>query len=153
VSLLYSLFNVIENGEKFQGYMAMIIYIQHTDTSYESVNFDDPISTLSYFKKIYQSYSRDSEEEVDQTFKKLMWAFKLRTENGSRKSGEVQAQHIMRSAAEKIHNAFRELNRDSFPLTAGVVVNVIGEAMNSLVLLMGDCLLEEYHSSKLPVDS
>ena len=92
--------------------MAKLIYIQHTDISYDSlslslfIDFDDPISTLSYSKKIYQTVSRVSEEAIDQTFKTMRGIFTEDTENGSKPTAEVQAQHIMRSAVDKIHDAF-----------------------------------------------
>ena len=75
---------------------------------------------------------------VDKLFKDIMKNVKvrsrLRTKEGSTNSPEVQAQHIMRSAAEKIHIAFQELNMDSF-----VVFGVINEAFDSLLdLIHGD---------------
>ena len=39
--------------------------IQQTDIIYNSVNFDDPISTLSYFTKLCQPFTRNSEEELN----------------------------------------------------------------------------------------
>ena len=134
---------MIKDGEIYQGFLARIIFVQHTDISYDSVNFDDPISTLSYFKKVYQSFTRDSEEDVDQMFRRMMQVF---TETGSEKSAEVQALHIMRSAAEKIHNAFRELNPNTFGNTANFVANVIMEATDSLIFLYRDCIGEDYES-------
>jgi len=133
ISLL-TLFDVVEDGELALGLLASIIYIQQTDVTYDSVNFDDPISTLSYFKKLYQSFSRASEEEVDQLFKDLTRLMKY---EGS-KSAEVEAQHIMRSAAEKIHVAFRELNQDSIANTANFVFLVLKEAVGSLIDLVQD---------------
>jgi len=131
---LFTLFDVVEDGELALGLLASIIYIQQTDVTYDSVNFDDPISTLSYFKKLYQSFSRASEEEVDQLFKDLTRLMKY---EGS-KSAEVEAQHIMRSAAEKIHVAFRELNQDSIANTANFVFLVLKEAVGSLIDLVQD---------------
>ena len=55
-----------------------------------------------------------------------------------KKSPEVQAQHIMRSAAEKIHVAFRELKRDSITITAEFVELVMTEALSSLIQLKYD---------------
>jgi hypothetical protein len=125
---------VVEDGELALGLLASIIYIQQTDVTYDSVNFDDPISTLSYFKKLYQSFSRASEEEVDQLFKDLTRLMKY---EGS-KSAEAEAQHIMKSAAEKIHIAFRELNQDSIANTANFVFLVLKEAIGSLIDLVQD---------------
>ena len=86
-------------------------------------------------------------------FKKLMGVFEMKTEKGSKISAEFQAQHIMRSAAEKIHGAFRELNRDSYGTTVLFVMDVMVQATNSLSNLLQDCLDEDYTSKHLPVDS
>lgn len=134
---LLTLLDVVEDGELALGLLASIIYIQQTDITYDSVNFDDPISTLSYFKKLYQSFSRASEEEVDQLFKDLTRLMKQR-EVDSATSAETEAQHIMRSAAEKIHAAFRELNQDSISNTANFVFLVLKEAVESLINLVQD---------------
>ena len=133
---VYSLLNKIEDGKKLQVFIAKLIYVQHTDISYDSIDFDDPISTLSYFKKIYQIVALEPEEEIDKAFIFMMEIF---TENA-----QVQAQGIMRSAAEKIHGAFRELNRDSYGHTMKFVVEVIKEADNGLLRLMRDCILENH---------
>lgn len=127
---------MVDDGELALGLLASIIYIQQTDISYDSINFDDPLSALSYFKKLYQSFSRASEEEVDQLFKDLTRLWK--TEGGSSHSAESEAQRIMKSAAEKIHIAFRELNQDSISSTANYVFLVLKEAVESLIDLVQD---------------
>ena len=45
--------------------LLMIIRIQRTDTTYDSVDFDDPMSIISYFKKLCQATLWKSEEEAD----------------------------------------------------------------------------------------
>jgi len=124
--------------------MAMIIYIQRTDTTYDSVNFDDPISTLSYFKKVYQPFSQTSDEEVDKHFEPMMSYFERTTKRGSELSAEVQAHQIMRSAAEKIHATFQELDRDMYGIRVMTVTGVISEAHHSLVRLMHRCIVDEH---------
>ena len=118
--------------------MAKLIYLQQTDFTYDSVNFDDPVSTLSYFKKLFQSFSRISDEEVEKIFKDMMGFINKRSMEGSIHSSEIQAQHIMKTAAEKIHTAFQELNRDSFVVTARFVFQVMKEAVDGLVDLIHD---------------
>lgn len=122
---------MVEDGELALGLLASIIYIQQTDITYDSVNFDDPLSTLSYFKKLYQSFSRASEEEVDQLFKDMTRLIKHEASNS-------EAHQIMRSAAEKIHNAFRDLNQDSIANTAHFVFLVLKEAVEGLINLVED---------------
>ena len=108
------------------------------DTTYDSVNFDDPISTLSYFKKLYINFALNS-EEAEQIFNDfMMQIIKKKTKRGSTKSVEVRAQDIMRLAAEKIHGAFRELNQDSIVITAEFVMLVMQEALKSLTELLYD---------------
>ena len=140
-SLLYKIINVIEGGEEVQQYVAGIICIQHMDiTTYNSVNFDDPISTLSYYKKIYRCYSQDSEEEIDGTFEFLMEFF---TTRGSKISAEVRMHHIIRSTAEKIHSAFQELSRDPYLITSKFVMELIAEADQRFISLIHDCIVAE----------
>ena len=125
---------MIEDGEQALSLLASIIAIQQTDTNYDSVNFDDPISTLSYFKKLYQSFSWTSDEEVGQLFEGFIRLLKT---HGS-KSAEIRAQEIMRSAAEKIHTAFRDLNQDSISDTSNLVFTTLNDALESLINLIED---------------
>lgn len=56
----------------------------------------------------------------------------MKTKKGSTDSAEVQALQIMRTAAEKIHGAFRELHPDSFVITAKFGLLVMKDAAGSL---------------------
>lgn len=70
-----------------------------------------------------------------------------KTTDGSTNSVvEVQVQHIMRSAAEKIYGAIREYNRDPIAITAGLVSLVMTEALKSLSYLKHayDCDDDDY---------
>lgn len=118
---------------------AKMIYIQQMDITYDSVNFDDPLSTLSYFAKLCQPFTPHSEEEFNQQFKILMMQIiKMGAKDDSIISAEFQALHIMRSTAEKIHSVFRELNRDADASTAELVTLVVTEALASLIYLARD---------------
>jgi hypothetical protein len=121
-------------------------YIYQTDISYDSVDFDDPISTLSYFKKLFRSYAISRfpsllpEEEVEKLFEDIMHIIKTKTEEGSTRPAEVQAHYIMRSAAEKIHGAFREMYQDSdsvatYKRTSNFVTLVMIEAMADIFVI------------------
>ena len=87
-----------------------MVYFMQTDHSYDSVNFDDPISTASYFTKLCMASDIHEEEPVfqrreeilNQTFQNLMKR-NITTKDGSTQPAAVQVHHIMRSAAEKIH--------------------------------------------------
>jgi hypothetical protein len=134
--LLYlTLIETIKDEEQSFRILVKMIYAQQTDIAYDSVDFDDPASTLSYFTKLYLSFT-DNTKEVEEHFKEtMMWIIKKKTKEGS---NEVRAQHIMRLAAEKIHGAFRELKRDKVVTTSEFVIQVILEAMSSLIDLMDD---------------
>lgn len=60
-----------------------------------------------------------------------------KAKDGSSNSAEVQAQDVMRSAAEKIHGVVREFNRDSVASTANLV-SLVEEAIESLCYLTRD---------------
>ena len=132
---LVTISGVIDEGELALGLLGAIIYIQQVDITYDSVNFDDPISTLSYFKKLYQSFLRCSDEEVDIIFNELTQLLKT---GGNSESAEIEAQRIMRSAAEKIHGALQELNQGSISKTAAFVYAVFKEAVKALIDLVPD---------------
>ena len=109
-----------------------MIYVQQADIAYDSVDFDDPISTQSYFKKLFLSYLNT--EEIEKYVNDMVMQISTKkTKEVSEKSVEVQAQHIMRSAAEKVHGAFQELKRDSIITTADFVALVMDEAIRSLI--------------------
>ena len=105
------------------------IYIRHLDRTYDSVDFDDFISTLSYFTKLYQF-----SPAMDEGFTNMVLAFKMTSE----KSFEVQAQHIMRSTAEKIHGALQDLNPQpaSIGTTFNFVIKVMLDAEEDFVALL-----------------
>jgi hypothetical protein len=78
-------------------------------------------------------------EQADHDFNELMKHLKeMKTKKGSEKSLEIQAHHIMRLAAKKIHCAIQELNQDSIVTTAEFVMLVWIEAVNSLIELTHD---------------
>ena len=116
-----------------------MICIQQTDNTYDSVNFDDPISTLSYFSKLYRPFTTTSEEDLNRFFKGVMMRMSgKKTRDGSTKSAEVQVHDTLRSAAEKIHSAFREFNQDSIAITFQLVTLVMNETIESILYLIHD---------------
>ena len=70
--LIHNLFNVYEDTKNTRLHLERMFYIQQTDFTYNSVNFDDPISNLSYFEKLYRTFSHSSEKGIDEYFKYLM---------------------------------------------------------------------------------
>ena len=110
--LFKTLINTSEEGENVQNHLAKIIYVQYVVTTiYDSVDFDDSISTISYFKKLYQILFSNvrSEEEVDEVFKRMTQMWKGKIMKGSKEPIEVHGRHIMKSAVEKIHRSFRDI--------------------------------------------
>ena len=141
LSLIYNAYGTSERIRVFQDFqelLARIIINQQIDsTYYEFVNFDDPISTLSYFKKLCRPLLSLSEEEFDQMFTHFK-------ENGSKISAEAQAHHIMRSAAEKIDVAliaFRKMKREEMHvfLVDEIMVDAVQEAFGKILVLIRDC--------------
>jgi hypothetical protein len=137
-----------------------IIWIQRIDTTYDSVDFGDPTSTVSYFKKLYQAVSRFSEEDVDRTLNILMARTidkETKDADGSIKSSEAKALSIMKSTAEKIHGDFQKMGRVENQslldilrtLRVKFVISAVIEAMESLLELVSPELLESQRS--LPV--
>ncbi|KAF8971930.1 hypothetical protein BDZ97DRAFT_1153950 [Flammula alnicola] len=131
---LLTTYDLVEDSEIALGLLASIIYIQQADMQYDKIDFDDPIATLAYFKKLYQSFSRIPADEVDELFKDLTRLMKLGGENNP----ELQGHRIMRTAAEQIHVAFQELNQDSISNTANFVLLVMRDALEGLIELVQD---------------
>ena len=146
VFLLYKRIKATEEGDLTRFTLAIIIRIQRMDArTYDSVNFDDPISTLSYYKKIFHIIAQLSDEDIDDHFELMTYLFKLRTaEKGSKLFAEAQAHQIMRSAAERVHVYFREIVYPSQKPYGDLVLGVVFEAHLSLLKLMRDCVIEEY---------
>ena len=58
--LLYILHDKIEDITRVEVIMSRLIQIQHVDhTTYDTYNFDDPLSILSYFKSSIKVLQRD----------------------------------------------------------------------------------------------
>jgi hypothetical protein len=134
--LLRTLNDTFDEGETKQNNMVKIIYIQYVVyTTYDSVDFDDPISTTSYFKKLYLLLlgAPELEEQIDEIFEQLTQFFKGKIEKGSKKPIDVEGQHIMKSAAEKIHGNFRDIKPGSFTVGVNFARNVMNEAMVDLM--------------------
>ncbi|KAF8167195.1 hypothetical protein B0H34DRAFT_4405 [Crassisporium funariophilum] len=130
---LLTMYDLVEDSEMALGLLASMIYIQQTDLDYNAVDLDDRTSTLEYFKRLYQSFSRIPPDEVDDIFKDLS---RLMKSGGS--NAEMEAHRIMRTAAEKIHVAFQELNQDSISNTANFVLLVLKDALEGLIDLVED---------------
>ena len=124
----------IDDSELALGLLASIIYIQQADRSFNQVDLQDPLATLTYFKNLYQAFSRDSPEEVNELFKNLTRLMRLAGPNDV----EGEAHEIMRTAAEQVHAAFQDLNEDSISNTANYVLSVMREALQSLIGLVED---------------
>jgi len=127
-------YDIVEDSEVALGLLASVIYIQQVDMSYDKVNLEDPMQTLSHFKKLYQSFVRLPAEEVDVLFKDLNHLLKIGGENNS----EVEAHRIMKNASEQIHIAFQELSQESIATTANFVLQVMRDALESLIDLVQD---------------
>ena len=137
----------MEEKDTFGGYLEKIIYMQRMDIIiYDSVNFDDLESTLSYFKQLYQHYSGKSEEEVDHMFEILFQSYKHKTDQGSKTPFEDLAQLIMRSAAEKIHITFHNYDRLSYAKTFTSLSLEMNHALIELWTLLVKDLKEDNSS-------
>lgn len=89
-----------------------------TDREYNTVDFDDPVATLTYFKKLCASVFVSSTDEMDQHFDTL---------SGLMDAAEVcitgdQAHGIMRTAAENVHNSFQRLKHGELGATVQSVL-------------------------------
>jgi len=121
----------IDDSELALGLLASTIYIQQADKAFNQVNLQDPLATLTYFKNLYQAFSRDPPKDVDDLFKEL-------ARLGERNNVEGEAHHIMQTAAEQVHAAFQDLNQNSVSNTANYVFSVMREALDGLIGLIED---------------
>ena len=116
----------------------MIVYIQRTDTTFDSVDFDDPRSIIYYFIKLFQSRTGVSEEEAHGTIIGLIKRiFDKETNDDSKNSPGVEALLIMTWTAKHIHGAFQELSPDrhSTMKTAELVLLTMDFALDRLIEL------------------
>lgn len=131
---LLTMYDLADDSEIALGLLASVIYIQKADMEYEKINFEDFTETYQYFKKLYQTFTRIPDEEVDALFMDFNRLLKVKGDT----SMGTQAHEIMRKAAEQIHTAFQELNEDSISATANFVLLVMKEALENLIELIQD---------------
>jgi hypothetical protein len=132
----------MDDSELALGLLASVIYIQQADRDFDQVDLQDPLATLTYFKTLYQAFSRVPPEDVDELFKDLTRLMKLSGPGNT----EREAHQIMRTAAEHVHAAFQNLNQDSISNTANYVLSVMREALESLIGLVQDAEDEDSDS-------
>ena len=133
------------------GRMVMIIYFRETDRTYDSVNFDDPISTASYFTNLCLCSKIGKEETIIQRRREVynqslqdMMKRNITTKDSSTQSAEVPMHHIMRSAAEKIHLILREFHRSQISILATELCEreslvTVAEALKGIRDVMNCC--------------
>ncbi|KIM38178.1 hypothetical protein M413DRAFT_76336 [Hebeloma cylindrosporum] len=141
---LLTAYDLVEDSEIALGLLASMIYIQRVDMEHDTVDFSDPSATLSYFKRLYQSFTRVPTEEVDDLFADLTRRMKLSGEHNL----DAEAHQIMSKAAEKIHSAFQTLNEESISTTANFVLQVMKDALESLITLIEDTEDDDDSDSK-----
>ena len=98
--------------------LPMIIRIQRTDTTYDSVDFDDPMSIISYFKKLCQVTLWKSEEEADFLVDSMMTQIMDKETRDDSLEYAAKAISVMILTAKEIHGALQELGRDDDYSTA-----------------------------------
>jgi hypothetical protein len=95
------------------------------------------MSIITYFKKLCQSMTENSEEDVDNAIDSLVLRiYKREAKDDSIKFPGVKTLRIMRSTAKKIHDAFQELGQDedhSTAKTGTFVLDAMNEALGSLI--------------------
>lgn len=131
---LFTMSDFIDDSESALGLLASVIYIQQADRGFDQVDLQDSLATLSYFKILYQAFSRVPPEDVDQLFKDLTRLMK----SGDPNDAEVEAHRIMRTAAEQVHAAFQNLTQDSMSDTANQLLSIMREAIGGLIGLVQD---------------
>jgi hypothetical protein len=155
--MLHTLIDTFKEGEYTQNILAKMIYIQYVaTTTYDTVDFDDPISTMFYFKKLFKpltGITKSEEPQIDEMFTQMMWVWKGRVEKGSKKPIKIKGVHIMKSAAEKIHCAFRDIKPGSSTIQIDFALEVIIEAMNDLSRLLDESVIEDNFQSNHEIEA
>ena len=113
-----------------------LIYIQRTDSTFHTIDPHEPMSIISYFKKLLQSISLNSDKEIDRVIDNMMVQIvKKETKDDSIKIPGIEALLIMISTVVKIHVACQELGRDedhSSLKTVDLVQHTLREALDRL---------------------
>jgi hypothetical protein len=126
----------LKDFKKTRFAVAKIIFIQRIDTTYDSVDFGDPMSIITYFKQLCKYTLADSQEEVDRVIDGVVLRiYNKEAKDDSIKFPGVKTLAIMRSTAKKIHDAFQELGRDEDHSTVKTAMSVLGaldEGLESL---------------------
>jgi len=112
--------------------MTRMILVQQTDATYDSVDFGDPMSIMTYFEKILQVTTGLSEEKVH-SYILVVRAIYMETKDDSMQIPGLKALSIMKSTADKIHGALQGLGPDEDPSAVMFFVQLtVNEAVRSL---------------------
>jgi len=131
LTLLYHRF-YIKQGEQVRKMMTRMILVQQTDATYDSVDFGDPMSIMTYFEKILQVTTGLSEEKVH-SYILVVRAIYMETKDDSMRIPGLKALSIMKSTADKIHGALQGLGPDEDPSAVMFFVQLtVNEAVRSL---------------------
>ena len=110
--------NYTEKAEPVQESIRILegfIWIQRTNSTYDSVDFGDPVCIITYFKKLFQALTVQYEGGSD--IERVINIILVQIIDRGIKDG-VKALSIMKSTAVKIHGAFQELDWDDDNSTA-----------------------------------
>ncbi|PPQ74042.1 hypothetical protein CVT24_012344 [Panaeolus cyanescens] len=130
---LLTMYDFIEDSETALSLMAGIIYTLAADGEFSSYDLNKPEEAWSYFKKLYQAFSRLPQDQLDELFDDLERLIKSSAQKNSGAPAEAQA--IMKEAAEKIHEAFQDMEEVPVAHTANFVLLIMREALENLVRL------------------
>ncbi|KAF9037723.1 hypothetical protein BJ165DRAFT_1408389 [Panaeolus papilionaceus] len=130
---LLTMYDLVEDSETALSLMAGIIYTLAADGEFSSYDLNKPEDTWTYFKKLYQAFSRLPQDQLDELFDDLDRLIKSSAQKNA--GAPAEAQSIMKEAAEKIHEAFQEMEEVPVAHTANFVLLVMREALEDLVRL------------------
>ncbi|KAF8883618.1 hypothetical protein CPB84DRAFT_1789866, partial [Gymnopilus junonius] len=112
-------------------FMMKGVLILKIDREYDNVDFEDPVATLEYFKKLYSAVLDNAPDEVDERFRALDRMLKP---VGTSVLGD-QVQLIMKDAAERVHIACSGLGSElSAPCARLAFVGIVTAALALMAL-------------------
>jgi hypothetical protein len=131
---LLTMYDLVDDSELALGLLASVIYTQKADMEYDKINFDDFTETYQYFKKLYRTFTRLPDEEVDALFANFDRLLQIKGDTNA----WTQIHGTMRKAAEQIHTAFQELDEDSISATANFILSVMKVALENMLEVVQD---------------
>lgn len=113
VFLLGSLVELIEAEEETHARLPNIVDLLRVDKEYDDVDLDDPMATMTYFKRL--AYASIPQVESEDRIETLFYVLLSNLHSQGEKDPVGRVHKVLRPSVERIHQVLEEPDFKSFP--------------------------------------